>query len=464
LGVAPIPRVVAGAVAVLALPLGLLAVDAPQLALAGIFALGFLALTAHDAAAGVAAFTILALIGHVSLLAGSPAVKVAGIVLVIALLRNHVALLRLLHDHPAVAWTAIFLVAWAVASSLWAEDSHLALGSAFRLALGVVFAFVVYAAVREPRHVRWLIAALIVGAILASLAGALQLSAGGLDSERLGGGVGDPNALASVLVPGIALATFLFFSGRSGWAKVAIAISLIAMGFALLLTGSRGGLVAFAVSVPVAVMCAGIVRRRMIVALVAVLTLGIGYYSYVASPAAAERVTSFSADGGAGRLDLWTVAGSVVEDRPFFGVGAGNFPAVEAVYVTETQNLPNAEVVVGKLVVHNTYLELLAELGPLGLLAFATIAGAALVATIKAIRLARASDERELEFFARGTLVAIFGLLVAVVFFSGEYEKHLWLMLGLGFATLSVATRTARREAAPERDSGAALHQGTRTR
>ena len=305
MGVAPTSRIVAGIVAVLALPLGVLAVVSPQLALAGVLALGFLALTARDAAAGVAAFTILALVGHISLLAGSPAVKIAGLVLVIALLRDHVALLRLLHDHPVVAWLAIFLVAWAIASSLWARDPDAALGSAFRLALGVIFAFVVYAAVRERRQIGWLIVALIAGAILASVAGAVQLaSAGGLDSSRLGGGVGDANALASVLVPAIALATFLLFSGRSSGAKAVIGVSLVVMAFALLLTGSRGGLVALAVTIPIAIICAGAQRRRIVVASIAVVALGIGYYASVASPAAAQRVSSFASQGGSGQARL----------------------------------------------------------------------------------------------------------------------------------------------------------------
>ena len=117
-----------------------------------------------------------------------------------------------------------------------------------------------------------------------------------------------------------------------------------------------------------------------------------------------------------------------------------------------------------ELVVHNTYLELLAELGPLGLLSFVAIAVAAIVATINAIRISSAIHDIELEYFARGTLVAIVGLLTAVTFLSGEYEKHLWLMLGLGFATLAAATRSAGREGVVDVRSGTALRQGARTR
>jgi O-antigen ligase len=441
-GLALTPRVSAGLALALALPLGALSVGSPGLALACVAALAFLALTLRDVAAGLAAFIVLACVGSISLLAGSPAVKLAGVVLVVALLAKRLALLRLVHEHPLVALAAIFVVAWAFSSALWATDAYAAESTSFRLALGLVFVFVVFAAVRDRRQLRWVVGALIVGALLASLVGALQLSAGP-SSGRLGGGVGDPNELASVLVPALALATFALVSVRVLWLRIALAASIVALAASLLLTGSRGGLLAVAASVVVAIVCGGAIRKRVALVAAAVIALGVGYYTYIASPAAVQRVSSFTAQGGAGRLDMWAVAGSVAADRPIFGAGAGNFPAVEAVYVTETRNLPNAQFVVDKLVVHNTYLELVAELGPLGLLAFAFIVLAAIVATVRAIRIASAENDRELEYLARGTLVAIVGVLVAVFFFSGEYEKHLWFILGLGFAVLTV-TRSAR--------------------
>lgn len=202
-----------------------------RLAFAGLLALGFVALAAPDVAAGVAAFSILALLEQVPPVAGSPGIKLAGAVLVI-------------------------------------------------------------------------------------------MEGGG----RFGGAVGNPNELASTLVPALALGGFVLATGRSRISQAMIGVSLIAIVYALVLTGSRGGLVALAVSLSMAVILGGALRMRILAVVAVAAGLGVVYYGFIAPPAmrsglqtSLQRVVRVGSTSGPCRR--WS--------RPALGVGADNFPIVE---------------------------------------------------------------------------------------------------------------------------------------
>jgi O-antigen ligase len=446
MGLAGTSRIGAVLATGLALPLGALAVGSPRFAFAAVLALGFVALAAHDIAAGVAAFTILALIGQVPPLAGSPAIKLAGAVLVILLLVKDLALLRLLRERPTMAVAAVFFVVWAGSSSLWAQDGGVAVRSAFRLALGVVFVFVVYAAVRERQHVRWIAYALVAGALLTSLIGVVSLGGLSTYSGRLAGGAGNPNELAAVLVPALALAGFASTVAQSRRSRLLLGMSCVGIVLALLGTGSRGGLVGLAVSLAVAVAFGGALRMPIVALVAIVVGLGVGYYTFVASPFVRDRVVHFSSGGGTGRTDVWKVATAVARDHPILGVGAGNFPVIEPEYAVRAINLSQIQLIVDTpKVVHNTYLEVQTELGAPGLIAFLLVVGGAIASTFGAIRGALAAGDRELEFLARGSLVALAGYLAAATFGSSEYGTPLWLFLGLATAMSAVAWRSVQR-------------------
>jgi O-antigen ligase len=90
-------------------------------------------------------------------------------------------------------------------------------------------------------------------------------------------------------------------------------------------------------------------------------------------------------------------------------------------------------------VVHNTYLQLWAELGVVGLLLFVCVAAFCLTATLKAASsFARQGDAR-MEVMARATFVALAGLLAADFFGSRLTNKEAWLLLGLAPALLAIA-------------------------
>jgi O-antigen ligase len=208
----------------------------------------------------------------------------------------------------------------------------------------------------------------------------------------------------------------------------------------LLETGSRGGLVALAVSFAAGLILGGKQRARVLAALLGFAALGTAYFVFAAPPEVSTRVVHFTAGGGSGRTDLWAVARQVARDHPILGVGIGNFEDVEPAYASRSTNLPGIDLIIDEPhVVHNSYLELLAELGIVGLACFVGLVCGCIVLGWRAVRRFARSGDTDLELIARGLLVGLSGMLAASFFLSAEYEKQLWLLLGFATALAGVA-------------------------
>jgi O-antigen ligase len=120
-------------------------------------------------------------------------------------------------------------------------------------------------------------------------------------------------------------------------------------------------------------------------------------------------------------------------------VGAGNFPIAEPAYTLKNISLPRADLVALGYVAHNTYLNILADFGAVGVLLLLALIAAAMVTGLNAARTFGRRGDRELDILARGQLVALVGLLAAYSFQSGQFEKQLWLMIGFAAALDAVA-------------------------
>jgi O-antigen ligase len=432
---------------------GAAAVVSPVLALAAVLGLVFVGVAFQSLAGGLTLFTVLLFFERIPGIpaSGLSAVKVGGGVLAAAWLAAVLARRRelplVLRDHPLLAYASVFFAGWALASALWAEDVPVALGDAFRLAQGVLLFLIVPTAISERRHLRWVLWAFMGAAFVTAiigLSGATDPESLDpyVDTTRLTGQIGDPNELAAILVPALAVAAFAVAVARAplvGW----ILVSFVAVfAFALFLTQSRGGLVALGATFLAALLLAGPVRQRAVVVICVIAAGAVGYFTLVAPPESLERVTHFTSSGGTGRTDLWQIAGEVTGDHPVIGVGAGNFQVVEPVYAAGNLNLPRVDLIVDEpKVVHNTYLQVLTELGALGLTVFSLVVLGALALAVRGIRAFARAGDRESELLGRGLLIGTLGMLAAFVFISAQYEKALWLLLGLCAALPGLAAR-----------------------
>jgi O-antigen ligase len=357
----------------------------------------------------------------------------------------------LLRDHPVIGYCAVVLVGWSAASMLWATDSGVAFSSTIRLLQGVMLLVIVFTAIEDRRSLEWIVWAFMGGAALTIAIGVLGPgeSDSSYSGSRLTGRIGDPNELAAILVPALALAAFSMTGRRAPLTRWILAVFTIVFAAALFLTQSRGGLVAFATLVVVAPFLAGAARARTIAVLLTVVAAGVTYYGFFADEEARARVTSFEQGGGTGRPDLWSISYQASRDHPLTGVGLGNFIIVEAEYAARDDlDLERVDLVVDDpKVVHNTYLHVLAELGAVGFLAFSVVVGGAIGLGRRSIRRFAHAGLQDMETLARAILIGTIGMLAAYTFISAQYEKQLWLLLGI---TASLGTIAARAERAAD--------------
>jgi O-antigen ligase len=207
------------------------------------------------------------------------------------------------------------------------------------------------------------------------------------------------------------------------------------------LTLSRGGLIALAVAMIAAVVVGGRWRTAAAMLGVGVALASVVFFAFLATPDQTARVTSFSG-GGSGRTDLWTVGARMVTAHPVIGVGAGNFQAESIHYLIAPGALHRTDLILNKqLVAHNTYLQVLSEMGVVALVPFLMILAFSMWCLLTAARGFNARGEPGMEMIARATLVGLTGILAADFFVSGQFSKQLWLLLGLGPALLAMSKR-----------------------
>src|SRR5579871_2774893 len=177
-----------------------------------------------------------------------------------------------------------------------------------------------------------------------------------MSSNRVFGPFVYPNALAGFLVVAFAPTLAWVYARGRNW-KIGVKwLVLIFTGgvmvFCLVLTGSRGGVVAFGVMAVVVFWCltpkggqrVAIVVVGLLVALIGVLVLG--------QRGGAHRGSASSLEA---RTDYWHGAMSIVKDHPWVGTGPGTFGSIYPKYKTALTEEAQA--------VHNNYLQMWSDSG-----------------------------------------------------------------------------------------------------
>lgn len=440
-------RIIAIAVPAVAALAGLALALSPPLGLAVTAALVYLTIALYSLELAIVLWLPLAFLDGLAVF--NLAVKAGGLLLVALWMvdaggyRERIA--ATFARHP-VLWASLAgLLLWHSLSLVWASDRGEVLADLWHWYADALLLLVVATTFASVRGIRLIVVAFVVGAVVSVVQG---IAAGDLSGSaavvaetggRLGGGLGDPNFLAAAIVPAMVLALALVPGARSllgRWALLG-ALPLLAIGLAA--SESRGGLLA-----AVAAMLAAIFvfkrQRARVVGFAAVAVVVVGTW-FVISPTAWERVTE-TESGGSGRSEIWKVALRVVEDEPVLGVGLHNFSVVSDDYVREPGSLERVDLILDRgEVVHNAYLQLLAETGVIGLALFLAVVLGCLRAAWRSIRLFEVRGESSLATLAQGYVVASAGMLAAAFFISSGVDKRLWALLALGPVLAAVAQR-----------------------
>jgi O-antigen ligase len=343
--------------------------------------------------------------------------------------------------HPMVTFVVVALLSWIALSQLWAESTPETLESLFRLTLNVILALVIFTAVRQPGQAIGVAAAFVVGATVNAVYGLLFVDPeGSAEAARLTGGIGNPNELATILVAALTLGIGLAAVLRGSPILRLMAIGAVVICTAgVFLTGSRGGLVALAVAMLAFLLTGSRFRGRFLLVAITLTFATVGYYTHIASPETRERLADV--ESGSGRTDVWEIGWRMVEAKPVVGVGGGNFEAVSPSYLLEPGSIERAEFFIGSApkATHNSYLEIWAELGVIGLGLFLFILVFGLSAAYKAMRAFSRGGDVRMETMSRAVCVAFAAVMAADFFGSRQYDKELWILLGLSAALWSLA-------------------------
>lgn len=252
---------------------------------------------------------------------------------------------------------------------------------------------------------------------------------------RLGGTVGSPNFTAAYLSISMTCAASVLFTNL-GYLYKWLATAVLALGsIALILTFSRGGWLALALSI--ALLCFVTWRRRglslkaPIVALLLLALLYVPFHSVIGA-----RLFGDDRGSAESRIPLMNLAFRISEDHPLLGVGVNNFSVAMGPYLT-------SEFREGFLyAVHNKYLLVLTETGIGGLIAFVAF----FVGTVRKGWQCWNLKDSLLSPLALGFAAGLVGHMVHMtvdVFRGRPTQQLVWLIAGLLVAMCHIGATPA---------------------
>jgi O-antigen ligase len=258
----------------------------------------------------------------------------------------------------------------------------------------------------------------------------------------------DPNDLAYVLVSTLPLALAFTLTAKTK-AKVLVNAGVCTVLLvALLLTSSRGGLFGLVASLAMLVLTPlkrpqrGKSRNRIVLPVIGLVCASMLVWAYLPAETR-DRLSSVLQLGSDYNMDttnadsrsaIWERGYAAALQRPF-GYGVSTYQMVD-VRMGGKFRAP-----------HNSYLEVLVELGFLGLLLFIRMYVLCWRALQKVrqslLALAPGEEHDQMLVFARMLQVALVGNSVSGFFLSMSYSVILWVLFAAVIACVSLATATA---------------------
>ena len=327
---------------------------------------------------------------------------------------------RLVFDR--VQGAAVVILGVALFSTIGARDQALATSTTARYASFVALCFVVAQFVGNHRletRIAWVLS---IGSAVTGVLALSSFFSGETSAARLP--LGDPGDIGFILATTL---PFTFWLTRERGLKRAAAIALIGVILvAAILTLSRGtivglgvGLVWILVSDP---------RRSLRIALVGGIVAIVGFAGVVhferdRIASGLERKAKVAQQNVDTRLAAWSAAARFAAESPLVGVGPGNFRNRYHEYADVPPGVATISVV------HNSFLDVAAELGPIAMLAFI----AYLVLVFQRLTIA-VRERRGPPGFAVAARVSLVIGLAASLTLTEQYYAPFWLLGGLAVA------------------------------
>lgn len=333
----------------------------------------------------------------------------------------------------------LFFGVVALVSITYAKNQAQSFHFLITLWLSIILYFTLIMMMRDSKSLRVATLAILTGCVI-SIFSPLLFGFGEILSnaslERYGGLWGDQNEFAAVLLVLIPISIAQFYTSNTRFYKILFASYFVILLIGLVLTYSRGGFLAFALMLVLAMFKFVSGKNRVKILAIAIPCIIIGFavlYFTVADQFISRMETlkileSRESVRTEGSLNLryyyyFELAPQIFAEHPIFGVGYRDFIS-HNIY---------------KQISHNTYLEVLTGTGLLGFIPFMTI----LFLTWKELRkvggiIARNKDQLYIKIYANSLELGFLGFLVAGCFISADIDKILWISITLSAVLLNI--------------------------
>ena len=322
-----------------------------------------------------------------------------------------------LRGSSLLGFTAVCL-----ASSAWSIHPEVSRTTAFELLKLTAIYFTLVNVVSSFKRLKIFISTLVLASMVTSI-GVINWHRAGIDlvegfRSRWVGVYADPNHMAMDVGLVVPLALALIARVQTPlWLRICSALSAGLAVVAIVLSHSRGGFLGLAIA------CAiwALREKRKLQAMVLGLFLVVGLAVFAPETfwRRTETVTSFQEDASAmGRVYAWEVTAGISKAQPMLGVGAGAFRFAWPLYAP-----PEAQ---RAYVAHNVFLDVIGELGLIGLFLFLIFVSSSWAGALKASRHA------EYGWLCRAISASIAGYLVCDLFSGYILSSHLYVLFGLG--------------------------------
>lgn len=271
----------------------------------------------------------------------------------------------------------------------------------------------------------------------------LEAQTGLTPLTRVGGTIGHPNALARFFDLLLPLGIGLLLSPIRGWGRLFLGMAVVIGGLGLVLTLSRGGLVATGIGSTFILFLS--IRRRAglaraicgsMLAITFLLALVLGTSSLVQ-----KRFFRDDYKAAYGRVPLMQVAVNMIRNNPFFGVGLNNYNEIAPKYDTTPQQVTSA----WNAPVHNLFLYIAAQTGLLGLVCYLLF----LLTVFRSLWSAIRAPDPLIAWTGIGVAVGLIAFLAhaQIEFDSVAGNALFWFVAGLAVSVGRLASQSSREPA-----------------
>ena len=333
----------------------------------------------------------------------------------------------------------IALCVWMILSVPFA----LVIGNSFDLVVNnflktFVMFFIIAGAVRGPRDVERLLWIYFLSATVYAAVVLTRFDAGGRLGELY---YYDANDFATFAVTAIPFGLYGLRTGRSAMTRGLAAAGLLLLTLAFLRTGSRGGFLALMVVGGYLLVKYKTVRlqwRLAAAGAVVVVALAAASAEYWERMGTILSDDDYNRTDESGRLQIWQRGVGYMLSFPVFGVGPNNFGTAEGT-LSEHASRQQFGVGVRWNAPHNSFVQVAAELGVVGIVLFIAL----FVTAFKALRIAgvrRRTPRGEPALLSQTLTASLIGFVAGAFFLTLAYSEMLYTLLAFVVAWHKVAS------------------------